>query len=117
MIKHLSTGWEKAFARNLPRVLDQFRRTTASLLTGFHQAIERCALEMQLGIPGLAMLSQQLKVYSANLADVSGTVREKINATQREASREFIPVIRAAMLAAYNYCNAERGSYFFSFKE
>ena len=111
MIKHLSTGWERAFARNLPRVLDEFRRKTAALLTSFHQAVEDRAFEKQLGIPGLAMLSQQLKVYSTNLADVSGSVREKINSTQREASREFTPVIRAAMLVAYNYCNAERGSF------
>ena len=111
MIKHLSTGWEKAFARNLPRVLDGFRRATSALLRGFHKMIEYRAQEMQLNFPGLVMLSQQPQVYATNLADVSGAVREKINATQREASREFTPVIRAAMLVAYNYCNAERGSY------
>ena len=114
MIKQLSTGWEKAFARNLPRILDGFRRTTSAFITGFHRMIEYHAREMQLALPGLDMLSQQPQVYATNLADVSGAVREKISITQREASREFTPVIRAAMLVAYNYCNEERGSYLIS---
>ena len=62
-------------------------------------------------MPGLMMLSQQLNVYAANLSDLSGTVNEKVNATQREASREFTPIIVAAMEAAYKFCTQEQGAY------
>lgn len=63
-------------------------------------------------IAGLHMLQQQLRVYEEMFKDLANTVRDSINTQQKDTNREFIPVITAAMVEAYNACVEERGPYF-----
>ncbi|TAQ85772.1 hypothetical protein B7494_g5916 [Chlorociboria aeruginascens] len=109
MMKLLASHWEKAFARRLPQVLEGFARSSNELLKSFHQQIESRAVQHG-GIAGVAMLHQQLQNYKAILKDSIKQMNEVVNALQREANREFTPVIAGYLASAYAWCAAETGA-------
>ena len=86
-----------------------FARNAATLLQRFHQEVDSRARQVGAGIAGLGMLQQQLGVYEAILKDESESAKTKINNTQKDINREFIPVIAAAMAPAYTTCVQECG--------
>lgn len=55
------------------------------------------------------MLGANLTTYSAAFGDICQEAVTKLNEGQRELSRQFTPVIAAAMEPAYEQCNEERG--------
>lgn len=55
------------------------------------------------------MLGQQLKNHEATFVNLSSQMLETINALQREANREFTPVIAARLALAYDWNVAEVG--------
>jgi hypothetical protein len=109
IIKQLASNWEKAFAQKLPRVLQNFNRKSKSLLTSFHTDIVAHSQKQGSGAAGLAMLGQQLRNYEAIFVNLTGAMLEVINELQREANREFTPVIAESLGAAYEWNAAETG--------
>ncbi|KAH7416967.1 Dynamin family-domain-containing protein [Cadophora sp. MPI-SDFR-AT-0126] len=109
IIKHLASHWEKAFAQRLPRVLSSFSRQAKGLLTAFHREIELRTMKTGTGSAGVAMLGQQLKNYEQIFATLATQMIEIINGLQREANREFTPVIARNLSTAYDYCTRESG--------
>lgn len=108
-MKILASGWEKAFSRRSPMVMASFARNAAGCLKKFHKDIEVRARQIGTGIAGLHMLQQQVGNYENLLKDLSATVKDTINANQKEINREFVPVIEQVMAAAYEACVDERG--------
>lgn len=90
-------------------VMASFVRNSASCLKQFHRDIEARARSIGAGIAGLHMLQQQVGVYESLLKDLSITIKDTIDATQKEINREFVPVIEQAMQDAYETCVNERG--------
>ncbi|KAL2065059.1 hypothetical protein VTL71DRAFT_4199 [Oculimacula yallundae] len=109
IIKHLASHWEKAFAQRLPRVLMSFSRTAKSLLSDFHREIEARTMQTGSGSAGVAMLGQQLKNYEQIFGTLATQMTEIINNLQREANRQFTPVIARNLSSAYDYCANESG--------
>ena len=109
IIKHLASHWEKAFTRRLPFVLQSFTRKSKTLLTSFHQDIEARSLKQGAGAAGLAILGQQLRTYEAIFANLATQMVELISSLQREANREFVPVVTERLLETYDNCAAESG--------
>ncbi|KAH7364551.1 putative GTPase SLIP-GC [Rhexocercosporidium sp. MPI-PUGE-AT-0058] len=109
IIKHLASHWEKAFAQRLPRVFSSFSRQTKDLLTMFHREIELRTMKTGSGSAGITMLAQQLKNYEQIFATLATQMIEMINVLQREANREFTPVIARNLSTAYDYCANESG--------
>ncbi|KAH6709607.1 Dynamin family-domain-containing protein [Leptodontidium sp. MPI-SDFR-AT-0119] len=109
IIKHLASHWEKTFAQRLPRVLSSFSRQAKDLLTAFHREIELRTMKTGSGSAGVAMLGQQLKIYEQVFATLATQMLEMINGLQREANREFTPVIARNLSTAYDYCANESG--------
>ncbi|PVH88572.1 hypothetical protein DL98DRAFT_580964 [Cadophora sp. DSE1049] len=109
IIKHLASHWEKAFAQRLPRVLSSFSRQAKGLLTAFHREIELRTMTTGTGSAGVAMLGQQVKNYEQIFATLATQMIEIINGLQREANREFTPVIARNLSTAYDYCTSESG--------
>ncbi|KAK0126069.1 hypothetical protein ONS95_007689 [Cadophora gregata] len=109
IIKHLASHWEKVFAQRLPRVLSSFSRQAKGLLTAFHHDIESRSMKTGTGSAGVAMLGQQLKNYEQIFATLATQMIEIINSLQREANREFTPVIARNLSTAYDYCTSESG--------
>jgi hypothetical protein len=110
LIKLLASNWEKAFARRLPSVLQSFSRKSKTLLLSFHAEIESRCRKNGVGVAGLNMLSQQLRNYEGTFVNLTNEMIEVINNLQREANREFTPVIADNLSSAYEFCTAEVGS-------
>jgi hypothetical protein len=58
---------------------------------------------------GIGMLGQQLRTYEATFAHLTLEIVEAINALQRDANREFVPVVAAGLASAYQWCAVETG--------
>ena len=111
MLKVLSGGWERTFSRRTPTVMSGLARNASNLLKAFHRDIDLHARQIGVGVAGLHMLEEQLKVYDDIFKDLTTTTRDSINAQQKDINREFIPVIERAMGGGYDACVAERGKY------
>jgi hypothetical protein len=57
----------------------------------------------------MVLLGQQLKIYEAQFGALSEQLTEIINGLQREANREFTPVVARNLATAYEWCTAESG--------
>jgi hypothetical protein len=109
IMKHLANNWEKAFARRVPSVLQSFTRKAKAVITTFHREVEERSRKNGAGAAGLSMLSQQLRTYEATFSIVTSEMAEAVNNLQRDANREFVPVVAARLASAYQYCVNEHG--------
>ncbi|KAI1760686.1 hypothetical protein GGR53DRAFT_508668 [Hypoxylon sp. FL1150] len=108
--RSLATGWERAFQRRLPAVLDQFVVKTKAQLQAFHEAAQNRARQRHTNVSGITTLSNQIKAHERSLDQLPLTLRATITDLQREASREFTPAICHAMMYAYDVCVQESGA-------
>ncbi|KAI1132388.1 hypothetical protein F5Y10DRAFT_231071 [Nemania abortiva] len=107
--RNLATGWERAFQRRLPAILESFAKETGVKLQQFHQAAKARAEQRHTNITGLVTLSSQILAHIRTVHGLPAVVRAKITELQREASRQFTPVICDAMANAYTICTNEHG--------
>jgi hypothetical protein len=70
---------------------------------------------MQVGTSaaGIALLGQQLTNYENVFQTLTAQMTGMINELQREANREFTPVIARNLAAAYDWCANETGRFHF----
>ncbi|ROW04317.1 hypothetical protein VSDG_00871 [Cytospora chrysosperma] len=109
--KHLAGNWERAFQRRLPAALESFARTGKQIIKAFHDdAVAGVQQNLAQNPTGLNMLNQQVRVYTAAMEAAPAALRTAITERQRDANREFTPVIQQAMQHAYDVCTAERGT-------
>ncbi|ETS86827.1 hypothetical protein PFICI_00655 [Pestalotiopsis fici W106-1] len=108
--KDLATGWERAFQRRVPLILDQFASSAKAQLSKFHQSAVERAQQRHTNVAGVMMLSQQILNHIRTLGELPATLKATITDLQREASRQFVPVIMEAMAYAYHVCSEERGT-------
>ncbi|KUJ22436.1 uncharacterized protein LY89DRAFT_714238 [Mollisia scopiformis] len=110
IIKQLASHWERCFQQRMPRLLASFTRQAKSLLAAFHREIELRSMKSGTGAAGLMLLSQQLKNYDALFVALATQMTELVTTIQRDANREFTPVIARSLAEAYEFCTNERGS-------
>ncbi|QSZ34344.1 hypothetical protein DSL72_005935 [Monilinia vaccinii-corymbosi] len=109
IMKHLASRWEKSFSRRVPSVLQGFTKRSNEILRTFHRGVEARSLKNGTGIAGLAILAQQLRTYEATFSILATEMLEAINTLQREANREFVPVVAKRLASAYTWCANEVG--------
>ncbi|KAB8298086.1 hypothetical protein EYC80_001848 [Monilinia laxa] len=107
IMKHLAGNWEKIFSRRLPSVLEGFTTTTNESLKTFHRDVESRSRKTGAGISGLAMLAQQIRTYETTFSILGTEMMDAINTLQREANREFVPVVARKLASAYTWCTDE----------
>ncbi|KAI1372650.1 hypothetical protein F4677DRAFT_431751 [Hypoxylon crocopeplum] len=107
--RNLATGWERAFQRRLPAILDEFAAKTKKQLKEFHQAARARAEKRHTNVAGIVTLSSQILAHMRTLEQLPIVLRATITDLQREANREFTPAICHAMAYAYQVCSDERG--------
>jgi hypothetical protein len=61
------------------------------------------------GTTGMMLLQQQLQNYGGTLLALTQQMNELINGLQRDANREFTPVIARTLSDAYTYNANESG--------
>ncbi|KAK6856108.1 hypothetical protein PG995_008259 [Apiospora arundinis] len=106
--KDLANGWERAFQRRLPSILREMSKKLTKRLDEFHASmLTRAHQSAQLS----ALLNVGHHVASVNrgLKEWPTALQARVTELQRDASREFTPVIKAAMLEAYRICVEEHG--------
>lgn len=107
--RHLATHWERAFQRGLPAILTEFAAECRRLLTEFHDAAINRSGVHHANVVGVNMLLGQMAAHCRTVDDIPNKINAIVIEIQREASREFTPVICEAMTSAYDICTAERG--------
>ncbi|KAJ3577378.1 hypothetical protein NPX13_g3190 [Xylaria arbuscula] len=107
--RRLATGWERAFQRCIPRILNDFATQVGNELKRFHETAKARAEERHTNTIGIVTLSSQILAHIRTIAALPGVVYEKVTEIQREASRCFTPVICDEMDDAYTICTNERG--------
>jgi hypothetical protein len=85
------------------------KKKKKNLLARFHHEIEGRSMKIGAGVAGMVLLGQQLKNYEAQFGQLSEQLTEIINGLQREANREFTPVVARNLATAYDWCTAESG--------
>ncbi|KAF2817072.1 uncharacterized protein BDZ99DRAFT_373364 [Mytilinidion resinicola] len=108
--KRLASGWERAFQRRLPHALQNYTRVSYNNLITFHKAMETRAQLVGTATHGLAILAQQLPKYQKSFMDLAGAMAQIMTEWQRDANREFTPVIAAAMQSGYDNCSSQVGT-------
>lgn len=108
--KHVAAGWERAFVRRLPLVIDAFLRAVRQHLTDFHSKASANAKASGAHHGGLNILSQQLQAHLQSVNEIGVAGLKMAQEIQREANRGFIPVIQQEMMPAYEDCVQERGT-------
>ncbi|KAF1980770.1 hypothetical protein K402DRAFT_343737 [Aulographum hederae CBS 113979] len=107
--KYLASGWEATFVRRTPRVLQQFHKDCSALVRAFHNAIHVRAISSGVSLRGLHALSQQLSAWENAFHALSLDLNHSIQEKQKDASRQFVPVISNCMIQAYAVCVEESG--------
>ncbi|KAI1117954.1 hypothetical protein F5Y14DRAFT_400633 [Nemania sp. NC0429] len=107
--RNLATGWERAFQRRIPGILNEFATKASVKLRDFHQSVKSRAEQRHTNPAGLVILSNQIMAHMRTLQALPATLCAKITDAQREASRQFTPVICNAMMDAYTECTNESG--------
>ncbi|KAF2455772.1 hypothetical protein BDY21DRAFT_288795 [Lineolata rhizophorae] len=110
LTRGLAGGWERVFQRRLPQLLSSYTKAAFHELSVFHDAIERRGREHGLGVAEIGTLRTQLKIHEALLSQLAQKIVALIQEHQRDANREFVPVIARAMQPAYRICTEINGT-------
>jgi hypothetical protein len=109
VIKAIAGGWEKAFVRRIPHILDRVGKDAGKILRKFHAEVEARALKTGVVAPALHMVHSQLSAWERGFHDFATVTRDEMLNQQKDINREFEPVIEEAMTLGYEICVAERG--------
>ncbi|OIW28489.1 hypothetical protein CONLIGDRAFT_578624 [Coniochaeta ligniaria NRRL 30616] len=107
---HLAGGWERAFQRRLPRVLEAFVVKATNMLDNFHKDAISYAREHFVNLSGVNMLDRQLSTYKSRIKEIPAIIAAIIQEIQRDANRSFEPIIEGDMQPAYAICTQEQGA-------
>ncbi|KAI1302789.1 hypothetical protein F5Y03DRAFT_396306 [Xylaria venustula] len=107
--RNLATGWERAFQRRIPSILNVFAKEVADKLRHFHQTAKARAEQRRINATGVITLSSQIQTHIRTVESIPEIARQKITELQRDASRQFTPTITQAMNNAYTTCTNEYG--------
>lgn len=107
--QHLAGGWERAFQRRLPDVLQTFVIRANNMLDNFHKDAISYAREHFINLSGVGLLDQQLSVYKQRITGIPAIIAAIIQDIQRDANRSFEPRVQQDMQPAYDVCTQETG--------
>lgn len=105
------SGWEKTFQQRLPHALKEFAGAASSVVSSFHVAVVQRARDTGVGLAAIGTLAQQNRTYEASFNSIADQLAVMISEQQKEANRQFTPVITAALESAYEWCTNESGMY------
>ena len=108
ILKRLATTWERTFQSHLPSTIKKHVENSIKLLYNFHEAIRERA-NSGVSLVTLSMLGTQFTNYEQFLQDLEVYIIDKMNELQREANRNFTPIVAEAMHDAYQQCVIDCG--------
>ncbi|KAK6068946.1 tat pathway signal sequence [Seiridium cupressi] len=107
-MEEVAASWEKAFTRDIPRILEDFHLTSQRLMNASPDSIQN-----HLQHPGaserIRMLRPQLTTYVQTIKDGQSDFGHKVQEWQRESSRELAPAIKPSLKDVYAECKTISG--------
>jgi hypothetical protein len=79
-------------------------------LHGFHAKIEERAQHNGVGLAHLSLLKSSITTYEQQFGELNAALIGQMTELQRDANRDFKPVIKNLMHDVYERCTDERGS-------
>jgi hypothetical protein len=107
--KRLATNWERAFQKRLPRAMKLYTEVSSKLLHSFHETVDEHLGENGVGRSHLALLKEQTSTYEKLFNGKLGELVASMTELQRNANRDFTPIIAEHMEHAYKLCTEEKG--------
>lgn len=107
--KQLAGPWERIFQRLIPAALDGLVRKSKGVIETFHRDALSGVQDSGRNPAGINMLNQQLRTQAAALLEMPTPFKALVTDKQRDANREFTPMIQQAMQQGYTICTDERG--------
>lgn len=107
--KPLAGPWERVFQRLIPAALDGLVRKSTAIIETFHLDALGGVQDSGRNPAGINMLSQQLRMQAAALSGMNIPFKAVVTDKQRDANREFTPIIQQAMQQGYTICVDEQG--------
>ncbi|KAL8869331.1 MAG: hypothetical protein Q9174_004351 [Haloplaca sp. 1 TL-2023] len=109
MLRIILPAWERVFSRRVPQILQSFTQRANQLLTEFHEQARHRAQELGRGTENLDRLFVQLETWQVIFENHTNGLKAAIKHSQKNANREFVPVVRAALRVTYDHCAVQRG--------
>lgn len=109
--KKLATGWERTFQNRLPKAFEVYTKDSNGILRKFHDMVEARCRQNGVGLATLSMLKSQVYTNEELFNAFYTELFEKMTELQRDANRDFTPVIVSTMQSAYQYCTEVSGKH------
>jgi hypothetical protein len=107
--KKLATGWERTFQNRLPKAFEVYVKDSNAILRRFHETVEDRARQNGVGLATLSMLKAQIYTNEELFSALYQVLITAMVELQRDANRDFTPVIVQVMYNAYKICTEEHG--------
>lgn len=110
LLKQVVSGWERAFVRRVPAVMKQMVKDVSNVVRKFHDTVSSRAQKIGAAGAKMYLLQEQMQVYEREIQRICDASVESLNARQKEANREFRPVIESEMQPVYERCMGDGGT-------
>ena len=100
----------RVFFRRVPVILGAFAGNVTTVINTFHEGVATQARKFGTSEAGLSRLQHQLGVRTGVTEDHAAAAKDKINLTQKDINRSFVPVVRKALAYAYVGCAEQHGN-------
>jgi hypothetical protein len=107
--KKLATSWERTFQNRLPKAFEVYIKDSNAILRHFHQMVEDRCRQTGVGLATLSMLKSQVYTNEDLFNNFYNVLLAAMTDLQRDANRDFTPVIVTVMQTAYTLCTEEKG--------
>lgn len=108
-LQKIGNGWEQAFSRSIPALLDKFVTTFSDTLKGFQDTMAARPELQKCKKSSMRMFSKQLEAHCSSIERTITMMKEDIPRRQREANSFFLPEIKQEMMHVYDLCKEEKG--------
>ncbi|KAF2016407.1 hypothetical protein BU24DRAFT_481019 [Aaosphaeria arxii CBS 175.79] len=109
IMKQLGATWERTFQSRVPKALDECIKRFQAELRSFYSAVNADSLHRAAGDFNDITVERQAQRAEQSFDTLRVCLLEEIMEEQRNANREFVPVVKSEMHDAYVACSAEKG--------
>lgn len=106
----LANAWDRVFTKYIPQTLEEFSQDARLMLDNFHSTYS-ARMGSKLHETDINLLQSQIRIRHEAFKDMIAVFKATMDTSQKEANREFTPVITRTLTQAYLDCRQESGKY------
>ncbi|KAI4596491.1 hypothetical protein KJ359_005245 [Pestalotiopsis sp. 9143b] len=104
----LAKAWDRSFTKVVPRALEKFSVDSREILGDFHSTYNT-HMDSRLNALDMNLLQSQIQIRQQAFKDVTEVFKAKVETFQKDANRQFTPVIMRTLAQAYSDVRQETG--------